>query len=186
MHVTFADAIISQIDVSHTYGRTLRRVLSKLSLNHYYQRYMNKEAIRQEIEKIQQGIIDDLEQSRERLETAADIDENEPIDPEDFSRQNELGNMATRLKFMLQKANHDLEHLQRIPLETGPEISEGSLVITDSYVFYVGIAVHPFDIDGKHVVSISPEAPIYVAMRGKKEGDSFALAGKTYLIDKVE
>ena len=146
---------------------------------------MDKANIKREIEKIQQGVIDDLITSRNRMKTAADIDENETKDPEDLSRQNELGTMATRLKFMLQKAKDDLKFLQSIPLDTGSSVAEGSLVITDGYVFYVGIAVHPFDIEGKHVVSISTDAPIYVVMRDKKTGDSFDLAGKTYQIQAV-
>lgn len=147
---------------------------------------MNKELVKREIEKIQEGVIADLVQSRERMSTAADIDENETTDPEDFSRQNELGQMATRFKFMLQKANHDLEHLRSIPLDTGEFIKEGSLVITDSYVFYVGIAVHPFDMEGKHVISISPQAPVYMAMRGRKQGETFVVAGNTYQILSVD
>jgi hypothetical protein len=147
---------------------------------------MDKAKTKIEIEKKQQGVIDDLIISRSRLLTAADIDENETTDPEDLSRQNELGTMATRLKFMLRKAKNDLEFLKAIPLETGDAVTEGSLVITDGYVFYVGIAVHPFDFDGRHVVSISTLAPIYAVMRDKKAGDSFDLAGKTYQIDVVQ
>jgi hypothetical protein len=147
---------------------------------------MDKAKTKREIEDIQQGVIDDLIISRNRMKTAADIDENETKDPEDLSRQNELGSMATRLKFMLQKAKDDLEFLKGIPLETGDTIKEGSLVITDGYVFYVGIAVHPFDIEGKHVVSISTDAPIYVVMRDKKAGDSFNLAGKAYQVEAVK
>lgn len=147
---------------------------------------MDKAKTKREIEKIQQGIIDDLITSRNRMKTAADIDENETKDPEDLSRQNELGTMATRLKFMLQKAKDDLIFLKNIPLDTGDTITEGSLVITDGYVFYIGIAVHPFDIEGKHVVSISTDAPIYVVMRDKVAGEKFDLAGKTYQVQAVK
>jgi len=147
---------------------------------------MDKANTKSEIEEIQQGVIDDLITSRNRMKVAADIDENETTDPEDLSRQNELGTMATRLKFMLQKAKDDLAFLKGIPLETGEVVTEGSLVITDGYVFYVGIAVHPFDIEGRHVVSISTDAPIYVVMRDKKAGDAFNLAGKTYQIEAVK
>jgi hypothetical protein len=147
---------------------------------------MDKAKTKSEIEKIQQGVIDDLITSRNRMKAAADIDENETTDPEDLSRQNELGTMATRLKFMLQKAKDDLIFLKDIPLDTGDNVTEGSLVLTDGYVFYVGIAVHPFDIEGRHVVSISTDAPIYVVMRNKTAGERFDLAGKTYLIEAVK
>ena len=146
---------------------------------------MDKQKIRQEIENIQLGIIQDLTESRQRLETAADLDENETMDPEDLSRQNELGTMATRLKFMLQKANADLHMLRELPDDGEDIVKAGSLVVTDSYVFYVGIAVHPFDMDGKHVVSISTDAPIYIAMHGKSTGDSFTVANRTYKIESI-
>ncbi len=146
---------------------------------------MDKKLIKLEIERIQASVVEDLEASRERLATAADIDENETIDPEDFSRQNELGNMATRLKFKIQNSKNELEYLNDLPMDTGDEVKEGSLVITDSYVFYVSIPVSPFDMEGKHVVSISSKAPVYHAMRGKKAGDSFEVAGKTYQIQEV-
>ncbi len=147
---------------------------------------MDKQKIKQEIERIQQGVIDDMEESRHRLETAADLDENETMDPEDLSRQNELGNMATRLKFMLQKAKADLEMFHELPMDGGDIVKAGSLVETDSYVFYVGIAVHPFDLDGKHIVSISTDAPIYIAMHGKKTGDEFTVAKRNYKILSIQ
>jgi len=146
---------------------------------------MDKKLIKQEIEKIQLSVVEDLEASRERLETSADIDENETVDPEDFSRQNELGNMATRLKFKVQNSRNELEYLKSLDLDTGDVIQEGSLVVTDSYVFYVSIPVRPFDMEGKHIVSVSSKAPVYHAMRGKKAGDTFEVAGKTYKINEV-
>ena len=146
---------------------------------------MDKQLIKQEIEKIQLSVVADLEASRERLATAADIDENETIDPEDFSRQNELGNMATRLKFKIQNSRNELEYLRDLPIDTGDAVQEGSLVVTDSYIFYVGIPVSPFDLEGKHIISVSSKAPVYQAMRGKKAGESFEVAGKTYKIVDV-
>lgn len=147
---------------------------------------MDKAKTKIEIEKRQQAIIDDMITSRNRMKAAADIDENETTDPEDLSRQNELGTMATRLKFMLQKANDDMTTLMDLPLDTGDAIMEGSMVVTERFVFYVGIAVHPFDLEGARVVSISTDAPIYVAMRGKKTGDTFELSGQACEILEVQ
>jgi len=146
---------------------------------------MKKEEVIQKLVSTQKRVISDLETSYNRLKADADIDENETRDPEDFSRQTESGEMARRFKFKILKAQNDLEYLEKLEVHTGNEIAEGSLVVTDSLIFFVGISIQPIDQEGRHIVSISTKSPIYTTMRGLKAGDNFAYANRSYHIDSV-
>jgi len=146
---------------------------------------MNKAKVKERVEQIQSEVIRDLEQAYARDATSADIDETETKDPEDFSHQGELNEMARRIELRLKNSQDELKYLQKLGDDVIESVGEGALVETDKYVFYVAIATHPFKIDGKTVVGISTEAPIYLAMRDKQAGESFVFADNTYKILNV-
>ena len=147
---------------------------------------MDKALVKEKIIELQSKVVEELQQAYSRDIVSADIDETETKDPEDFSHQGEWNEMARRLELHLQNARDSIEYLNKLSLETLTEVGEGSLVETDKFVFFVSIATHPFKIDGKTVVGISTEAPIYHAMREKQAGDSFAFGDKQYSIVSVQ
>lgn len=147
---------------------------------------MDKAKVKGRIEQIQEKVILDLEQAYARDISSADIDEAETKDPEDFSHQQEWNEMARRLQLHLNKSRDDLKYIKRLPLNDLDTVGEGALVTTNKYMFFVGIATHPFKFEGKTIVGISTEAPIYMSMREKKAGDKFVFGGKTYSIVNVQ
>ena len=147
---------------------------------------MDKAKVKAQVEQIQSEVIKDLEQAYARDVTSADIDETETKDPEDFSHQGELNEMARRIELRLKNSQDELKYLQKLSSEARDTVGEGALVETNKYVFFVAIATHPFEIGGKTVVGISTEAPIYFAMRDRKAGDDFVFADKSYKILSVQ
>jgi hypothetical protein len=147
---------------------------------------MDKATIKQRIEEIQTEVVADLEKAFNRDLTSADIDEAETKDPEDFSHQTELNEMARTQELRLRKSRHDLRYVQDLPDEKSELVEEGALIETESYFFYVGIAVHPFKVDDRPVAGISTESPIYRAMQGRTEGETFSYNNKTYTIKSIQ
>lgn len=85
---------------------------------------------------------------------------------------------------VLDKIKTDLELLRGIHAgEELESVERGALVRTDQLLILVA-AAHPDRIsdDEKKMVSISTEAPIFEAMKGKKAGEHFTLNGKEHEI----
>lgn len=147
---------------------------------------MDKVKVKQHIVKIQAAVVADLEKAFSRDLASADIDETETKDPEDYSHQTELNEMARTQELRLQRSKLDLRYIEDLPLEKNDLVEEGALVETETYHFYIGIAVHPFKIDGKQIAGISMESPIYRAMQGRTEGESFTYNDNRYTIKSIQ
>ena len=146
---------------------------------------MNKEAIINELEKIHVNIVNELREKAEMSHSMVDIDEDDTIDPEDFSHQYESGEMEQLIRVQMNKAKSALERVQNIDFSAKSDVQPGALVKTDHQTFIIGQATMPFDAEGIRVIGISPASPIYTCMMGKKAGDKFSYSGTEYEIQSI-
>jgi hypothetical protein len=73
---------------------------------------MNKNEIIKSIINEQKVVISTIENSVSRYKNASDIDENDSIDPEDFSHQDEAKEMQLRYEQILVQAKNNLDFLE--------------------------------------------------------------------------
>ncbi len=86
----------------------------------------------------------------------------------------------------LQQANTLLVTLQKI--STDKEIGTvefGAIVITNKQKIFVSVGLGKIMLDRETYYAISPQVPIFQAMRGKKAGDTFTFNGQTFEIKDV-
>jgi transcription elongation GreA/GreB family factor len=58
----------------------------------------------------------------------------------------------------------------------------GSLVFLNSFKIFIGVSLPKTDIQGHHIIGISPETPIGEAVLGRERGDTFSVNGVSYQI----
>lgn len=136
---------------------------------------MTKNEVLSKIIEEQNTIITNLENSVTRYKTASDIDENDSIDPEDFSHQEEAKEMQLRYEQMLIQANKNLEVLASYKTKSYTSIESGALVETENLYLFIGISVQQFKLNGKNVITISEQAPIYNSLKEKTVGEKIAI-----------
>lgn len=96
--------------------------------------------------------------------------------------QNEHSMYARRLH----EANGILTILERAKgIKRGNRIGFGSLVITDQQNFFVAASIGAFHLDELDFFIISAQTPIFLAMEGKKAGESFEFRGRKYQVLEV-
>jgi transcription elongation GreA/GreB family factor len=78
-------------------------------------------------------------------------------------------NESIKLKQALEKINID---------SRAEAVQSGSLVITDTAIFFVAISAGKISLDKKDYLVISPSSPIGSKLIGLKAGDSFDFNGK--------
>ncbi|MFN7331861.1 MAG: hypothetical protein ACK5SB_02595 [Flavobacterium sp.] len=143
---------------------------------------MNKTLLILEIAAELQAYIQQIENSVKCYKLATDLDDDDTLDPEDYTRQSEAAEMQLRYEQLLQQAKametFMLEHEQK----EYTMILPGALVETEMYYIYVGISIPSFQWDDKTVITLSEKAPAYAEMRGKKAGDTIELGAKRHKI----
>jgi hypothetical protein len=65
------------------------------------------------------------------------------------------------------------------------QVELGSIVVTDKDTFFVSASIERFDVDGRSMFGLSTKTPLYQAMEGKGEGESFSYKEMTYKIKEI-
>ena len=136
---------------------------------------MNKNEIIKSIINEQNVVISTIENSVSRYKNASDIDENDSIDPEDFSHQDEAKEMQLRYEQILVQAKNNLDFLETYKDKETTKIELGSLIETDDLYIFIGISLQQFMLNGKNVITISEEAPIYNSIKEKTIGEKITI-----------
>lgn len=146
---------------------------------------MKREEILDRIIEEQQRVIDNLKESVDRYKTASDLDEDDTSDPDDLARQTEAKDMQLRFEKMLQKEKTDMQFVLSEKEKTHDEVEAGVIVETDKHYIFVGVALPVIKQDKKDIFCVSPDAPIYAKLRGKKVGDEAEIGANTFKILKI-
>ena len=133
-----------------------------------------------------ENIIAELQEELATKKGSSDLDENETLDPEDYSTQTVSNIMVSVLKEQIVKTEKDLERIRQIDFSVKEDAHVGALVTTDMFNFFLGVATVPFLYENKQIVGISVKAPIYVNIQGKKVGDTFTFSGHKYTIHAIQ
>lgn len=136
---------------------------------------MNKNEIIKSIINEQNVVISTIENSVSRYKNASDIDENDSIDPEDFSHQDEAKEMQLRYEQILVQAKNNLDFLETYKNKETSKIELGSLIETEDLYIFIGISLQQFMLNGKNVIAISEDAPIYNSIKEKTIGEKITI-----------
>jgi len=147
---------------------------------------IDKKQLKAEMLAMYETIIHDLSEELKAKKSLADLDEDNTLDPEDFSNQTESREMTLLLEKQIEKSRFDLDRVQHIDFSEKSEAGIGALVTTDMFNFVLGVATTPFLFGNIQIVGVSPEAPIFRYLVGKKQGESFTYSGNEYNIHTIQ
>lgn len=146
---------------------------------------MKREDILNKIIEEQQRVIDNLKHSVERYKNASDLDEDDTSDPDDLARQTEAKDMQLRFEKMLKKEQQDMAFVQSEKGKSYTEAELGALIETDSNYFFIAVSLPKFKIEDKEVFCVSPDAPIYQKLKGKKIGEKVEIGDNIFIIKSI-
>ena len=147
---------------------------------------MNKKHLKESIIAAQKQLISELKEKIDSSLTMVDIDETDTIDPEDLSHQSESLEIKNLFEQKLNKAQIELDTLIHMDFSDKKEATSGALVSTENFHFLIGFAAIPFEFEGKRIVGISVDSPIYPSIKGKIAGDSFSYSENNYTILEIQ
>ena len=133
----------------------------------------------------QRKVITDLETAIKERQLAADIDEDDTRDADDFAQQEVNKDFVRRFRDQLEVAQKDLSTLKSFVHINSDEVAPGALVDTDKFYIVVGASVQNDEYDGKKVICMSEEAPAFEANKGKTKGDELMLGPNKIKIKSI-
>ncbi|MFN8325111.1 hypothetical protein [Flavobacterium sp.] len=135
----------------------------------------------------QKQIISNLEQTIAHYHLDSNLDEDDTLDPEDYSHQDEASEMKFRLKEILNKAKTDYNFIQNNLNSVHQSIENGALIkIEENGYIFIGVSIPPFVADNNKIITISEKAPIFSNIKDLLVGDKITIGNKTYTIITIE
>lgn len=147
---------------------------------------MNKSDVKAKMVAAQKSLIEDINALITSLDTTANLDEETTLDLEDFSQQEEANTLKQIHMNHLSAAQVDLSFLEKINVQPTDTVGIGALVETENASYYISISTPLFHENGKNLMGLSIQSPLFNRMKGKKAGDSFEFANHTYHILSIQ
>lgn len=147
---------------------------------------MNKQEIKQQLIELQKSVIGSYEKLLQEYGSQADLDEEDTIDPEDFSHQDEATEMGQIIEMQINKAKADLYSLESLPAGHQKRVSLGAYIETNKGYYMIMLSPKSFTYKGKSIKGVSIKSPFFKAMVGKKQGEQFEFQDETNTILLVE
>jgi hypothetical protein len=144
-----------------------------------------KKNLRTSCLEIQQRLADTSKAAMEQAQESANAEKGTMEDRfESFREQCQIErNMHAK---QLQENLSGLLVLQKMDVNRECDaVMLGSVVITDSQCFFISISLGEVKIQGKTYYAISTSTPLFKAMSGKKQGDSFPFRDKVHQILEI-
>lgn len=143
---------------------------------------MNRKELIDKIAEEQQKIVDNLKVSVDRYKNASDIDEDNTLDPDDFSRQTEAKEMQLHFEKLWTDAQAVHAFILSEKEQEHPDIEVGSMIETDKAYMFVGASLPVFHLNEKSVLCFSDDAPIFTQLKNKSVGDTLMVGSQEHKI----
>ncbi|PPK85121.1 transcription elongation GreA/GreB family factor [Neolewinella xylanilytica] len=117
----------------------------------------------------------DMEEAEETNEESENLFEDGKVD--------ESINRVEARSSVVEALQHDINMLSNLDeIEPTEEIQLGDIIETDKGRFIVGAASDEFEVNGKKYRGISVDSPLFLALKGKHNGDSVDVNGNTFTL----
>jgi hypothetical protein len=130
----------------------------------------------------------DLQSAREEYlayVASARLDRSEPIRDDEQAQAELASDLSEAFDDDVHTHSEKIRKIAAIDFGPKSKVEEGALVKLGGRFFVIAVSTGRFSCDGHEVMGISPQAPIYAHMKGKRAGDTVTFNGKKLVIDEV-
>ncbi len=106
-------------------------------------------------------------------------------DADDNSHKIQTEEYLEALERQIHQRENEIEMLRNLDFSTKTSVTEGAVALVGGQYFIIGIPACQFDLEGKHFVAMSPDAPFYQELMDKKQNESFVFNGKEFTIESI-
>lgn len=134
--------------------------------------------------KQQSQLVDAIKMSMKHAIESANMEPSAEESMDSFREQCNMDRDMYSLK--LRDATFALTNLQKINGEIESDtVRLGALVMTDVQNLFISVSLGQVKYEEENFVAISTQSPLYLAIEGKRKGDSFEFRGRKFLIKNI-
>jgi hypothetical protein len=146
---------------------------------------MDKLALKKTLIKAHEETLEELKTDYASNRSGENLSLEDVQDADDHSHQKQNEEYLKAIEKQIQQREKEIERLYSLDFGSKTFVTEGAVALVNGQYFIIGIPACQFDLEGKHYVAMSPDAPFYQALMDKRQKDSFVFNNKTYTVESV-
>ena len=146
---------------------------------------MNKTTVRNTLLSLEEDSLTHAKQGYADYLKSAMLDRTESIESDETAQAETASDLAEAFDQPVHTHTAKIEKLKAIDFGEKSEVEEGAIVRFNDRYFVISVSTARFECDGESFMGISPQAPIYQEMQGKRTGETFSYGGRQFDIQAV-
>lgn len=149
---------------------------------------MNQQDKRRVLDDLVAHLSERLDQADEAVglrQQAGEVIEQDEHRVDDVAQQDDAGDMHAAFQEVDAAQQKLVDAAKALPTTRCDVVGPGAIITFGGEHFVVGVATDEFTSGGTTYLGISPDAPIYEAIAGKRAGDTFEFNGARSTLDEV-
>jgi hypothetical protein len=146
---------------------------------------MDKLALKETLIKAHQETLDQLKIEYSSNRGGGNLSLEEVRDADDHSHRKQTEEYLQAIEKQIHQREKEIEKLRSLDFGRKTLVTEGAVALVNGQYFIIGIPACQFDLEGRHYVAMSPDAPFYQALMDKRQKDSFVFDNKTFTVESV-
>ena len=106
-------------------------------------------------------------------------------DANDNSLREQTEEYLQAMERQIHQRENEIKVFRDVDFGHKTSVTEGAVALVNGQYYIIGIPACQFDLEGKHFVAMSPDAPFYQELMDKKQNDSFVFNDKTFTIESI-
>ena len=148
-------------------------------------RAARKLAVRNKLMALEEAELADAIAHYEAFLHDSALDDREAHDKDEIAVSRENADLAAAFDTPVQTHHAKIDVIENLDFALKDEVEPGAVVSFNGRHFIVAVSTTRFDVEGRTYMGISTQSPIYNAMKGLSEGDSFTFNGREMTLDEV-
>ncbi len=146
---------------------------------------MDKLALKETLIKAHKETLEELKAEYASNRSGENLSLDDVRDVDDHSHRKQTEEYLKAMELQIQQREKEIEKLRSLDFGRKTLVTEGAVALVNDQYYIIGIPACQFDLEGKHFVAMSPDAPFYQALMDKRQKDSFVFNSKTYTVESI-
>lgn len=146
---------------------------------------MDKLFLKAALIKAHQETVQRLRDQFASYQSGGNLNLEDVRDADDNSHREQTEELLQAMERQIHQRENEIEILRDIDFGSKTSVTEGAVVLVNNQYYIIGIPACQFDLEGKHFIAMSPDAPFYQELMDRKQNDSFVFNDKTFTIESV-
>lgn len=146
---------------------------------------IDKDHLRQTMLALTEADLAQAHKTYERFLASARLDRFEPIESDEQAQAETAADLAEAFDDREHAAEAKIAALTALDFGPKTQVEPGAVVRFGERYLVIGVSTAEFECQGNRFVGVSPAAPIYEALEGKRQGEDCEFRGRKLHIQEV-